>query len=191
MKLNVLRRKAVSAGVRSLGYLRNTFFYFESKVLGINIQLGKNISIGRMVKVQTTDGGLIVLEDGVSLDDFVYLYAQRGSLIIGKGSYIGVGSQLVAIDSVKIGEQCLIAAYSVIRDANHGMAKGTGMAKQNQCAAPILIGNDVWLGSHVVVTAGCEIGSGAVIGANAVVTKDIPCDCFAAGVPAAVIRERR
>lgn len=107
----------MSAGIRLIGYLRNGYFYTKMKLLGINIQLGKNISVGRMVNVRTTDGGQIILEDGVSLDDFVHLYAQRGRLIIGKGSYIGVGCHFVATDSVQIGKHCLVAAYSVIRDA--------------------------------------------------------------------------
>lgn len=190
MELRILHRKTVSAGIRLIGYLRNGFFYTKMKLLGINIQLGKNISVGRMVNVRTTDGGQIILEDGVFLDDFVYLYAQRGCLIIGKGSYIGVGCHLVATDSVQIGKHCLVAAYSVIRDADHGIEKGVLITEQKQCSAPILIENDVWLGSHVVVTAGCKIGAGAVIGANAVVTREIPGHNIAVGVPARVIRAR-
>lgn len=190
MGWRVFHRKAVSAGIRSIGYLRNFYFNIKMRLLGINIQLGKNISVGRMVKIRTTDGGRIILEDGVVLDDFVYLYAQRGCLIVGRGSYIGVGSHLVATDLVQIGENCLVAAYSIIRDADHGIEQGVLITEQQQCSAPILIGDDVWLGSHVVITAGCKIGAGAVIGANAVVTKEIPSHNLAVGVPARVIRAR-
>jgi acetyltransferase-like isoleucine patch superfamily enzyme len=54
----------------------------------------------------------------------------------------------------------------------------------------VVIGDDVWLGVRVVVTAGVTIGEGCIVGAGAVVTKDLPPNAIAAGVPARVIGER-
>ena len=54
--------------------------------------------------------------------------------------------------------------------------------------APVTIGDDCWLGANVVVCSGVTIGNGCVIGAGSVVTKDIPDNSFAAGVPCRVIR---
>lgn len=56
-------------------------------------------------------------------------------------------------------------------------------------AKPIAIGNDVWFGANVTVCGGVTIGDGCVIGAGSVVTKDIPANTIAAGVPCKVIRE--
>lgn len=55
-------------------------------------------------------------------------------------------------------------------------------------AKPVRIGNDCWFGANVVVCPGVTIGDNCVIGAGSVVTRDIPSDSFAAGVPAKVIR---
>lgn len=55
-------------------------------------------------------------------------------------------------------------------------------------ARPVTIGDDCWLGANVVVCSGVTIGRGCVIGAGSVVTKDIPDNTFAAGVPCRVIR---
>lgn len=55
---------------------------------------------------------------------------------------------------------------------------------------PVVIGNDVWIGDRVVILPGVHIGNGCIIGAGAVVTKDIPDNAIAAGVPARVIRFR-
>jgi maltose O-acetyltransferase len=55
-------------------------------------------------------------------------------------------------------------------------------------ALPVTIGDDCWLGANVVVCSGVTIGNGCVIGAGSVVTKDIPDNSFAAGVPCRVIR---
>ena len=48
----------------------------------------------------------------------------------------------------------------------------------------VRLGNNVWLGTHVVILPGVQIGDGAVIGAGAVVTRDIPAGQTWAGVPA-------
>ena len=53
---------------------------------------------------------------------------------------------------------------------------------------PVHIGDNVWCGTHVVVTSGVTIGERSVIGANSVVTNDIPPFSVAAGVPARVLR---
>ena len=55
--------------------------------------------------------------------------------------------------------------------------------------APVVIGKNVWLGASVTVVPGVTIGDNAVIAAGAVVTKDVPANTIAAGVPAKVIRE--
>lgn len=53
---------------------------------------------------------------------------------------------------------------------------------------PVTIGNNVWLGSRVMILKGVSIGDNSVIGASSVVTKPIPANCIAAGNPAKIIR---
>lgn len=53
-----------------------------------------------------------------------------------------------------------------------------------------VVGNDVWIGSNVVIRRGISIGDGAIVAAGAVVTKDVPQYAIVAGVPAKIIRYR-
>ena len=54
--------------------------------------------------------------------------------------------------------------------------------------SPIVIGNNVWIAAGVIVCAGVTIGDNSVIGAGSVVTRNIPSNVFACGVPCRVVR---
>lgn len=69
------------------------------------------------------------------------------------------------------------------------MIDQNGNPKRMCYAKPVTIGNDVWISANVTVCGGVTIGDGCVIGAGSVVTRDIPPNCIAAGVPCKVIRE--
>lgn len=56
--------------------------------------------------------------------------------------------------------------------------------------APIVIGNDVWIGARVFVRNGVTVGDGAILGAGAVVVGDVPPYAIAGGVPAKILRYR-
>lgn len=167
-------------------------FLVKSRVrlLYANVNIGKNVTFGRMVSVRTSDGGKIVIGDNVKIDDFCLLVAQKGTLAIGVNTYVGQGSHLCAIEKVTIGCDCLIAACCVIRDMKHGMAVGSPMASQPQSAVPVILGDDVWLGAHAVVTSGVTLGKGSVVGANSVVTKDVAENTIVGGVPAGLLKKR-
>lgn len=79
--------------------------------------------------------------------------------------------------------------HPLIAAERRQMLDADGAPKHFCYAKPVTIGNDVWLGANVTVCGGVTIGDGCVIGAGSVVTKDIPANTFAAGVPCRVIRE--
>src|SRR5580698_10980652 len=87
---------------------------------------------------------------------------------------------------ITIGCNVLLGPCASIISSNHGVARGELIRNQPGQDAPIHIGDDVWLGANVVVTAGVSIGDGAVVGAGAVVTSDLPAMSICAGVPARV-----
>ena len=60
----------------------------------------------------------------------------------------------------------------------------------NKLSGPLLVGNDVWIGTNAILFGGTTIGDGAVIGAGAVVTRDVPPYAIVAGNPARPVRYR-
>ena len=114
-------------------------------------------------------------------------------ITVGAGTHIGECSVIWAGNTsgrIVFGEKCLLAPNVTVTASNYGIAQGTPVMEQPTVEQDIKIGRDVWLGANVVVTAGVCIGDGAIVGAGAVVTRDLPENCIAVGVPAKVIGMR-
>jgi acetyltransferase-like isoleucine patch superfamily enzyme len=113
---------------------------------------------------------------------------------IGRETHIGERDIIWAGNSrgrVTLGEYCLLAPNVTITASNYGIEQSdTPVMHQQKDERDITIGRDVWLGANVVVLAGVTIGDGAIVAAGAVVTKDLPAQCIAGGVPAKVIGRR-
>lgn len=78
--------------------------------------------------------------------------------------------------------------HPMLAQERRGMVCSDGVERFLCYAKPVTIGNDCWFGANVTVCPGVTIGDNCVIGAGSVVTRDIPSNSFAAGVPAKVIR---
>ncbi|MCM1041548.1 MAG: sugar O-acetyltransferase [Bacteroides sp.] len=104
---------------------------------------------------------------------------------IGKKVFINSGCHFQDQGGIFIGDNCLIGHGVVLATLNHDFEPSK---RQNLHHAPIRIGKGVWIGAHATLTAGVTIGDNAVIAAGAVVTKDVPADMVAGGVPARIIK---
>ena len=95
---------------------------------------------------------------------------------------------ILDIREVYIGNHVMIGPNTLITTVGHPLspkARRGYMAK----AAPVRIGNDVWIGGNVTILPGVTIGNNVVVAAGAVVTKDVPDNSLVGGVPARIIRE--
>jgi acetyltransferase-like isoleucine patch superfamily enzyme len=123
------------------------------------------------------------------------LQAGPCALAAGKNAHIQIGDHcgfsgatLIAQQRIELGDRVLCGANVLICDGDHHPLDATlRAAGEPGATAPVLIGDDVWLGMNVVVLKGVTIGAGAVIAANALVSSDIPAGAIAAGVPAKVV----
>lgn len=107
------------------------------------------------------------------------------------GADCTVNAFTVVRGTVTLGDAVRIGAHTSILGFNHSMAPDRPVHKQPGTEVGITIGDDVWIGSNVVIVDGITIGSHAVIGAGSVVTKDIPGWAIVGGNPARFIRDRR
>lgn len=164
--------------------------YFTS--LGCKIGSGVTIEKGIRIYykprcVRLCDGA--ILEEGTKVV-VSNLAKDKDIIVIGKNSFVGRFSTIVAMEDVLIGENVLIAPFCYITATNHGMDTAIPMIMQPQTSQRVKIDDDVWMGNGVTVLPGVTIGRGAVVGAGSVVTKDVPPYAIVGGVPAKVIKFR-
>lgn len=109
---------------------------------------------------------------------------------LGDNSGIGINAQIAP--NVIIGKDVMMGPECIMYTTNHGMEQvDIPMWKQESSKPrPIVIGDDVWIGSRVIILPGVHVGQGSVIGAGSVVVHDIEPYSIVAGNPARLIRKR-
>ena len=115
------------------------------------------------------------------------------SLTIGDHCSIGGYNHITACNKITIGDGLLTGRFVYIGDNAHGglsleEAVIPPVERKLQSKGEVVIGNNVWIGDKATILAGVHIGDNVIIGANSVVTKDVPSNTMAAGVPARIIK---
>lgn len=133
------------------------------------------LRIGNRVRLKST---VATLEIGVG---------PEGLLEIGDNVLINYGCSLGATKHIRIGSRSNIGTHvTLIDNSFHEIDP----SRRNEAppSAPVILEENVWLATRVIVLPGVTVGANSVVGAGSVVTHDIPANVLAAGSPAKVIR---
>jgi len=150
--------------------------------------VGRDVTLGRGATLRVVKGARMVIGDGSRVEAGCDLVSY-GLLEIGPRGFVGRGSILVATDRISIGADALIAAYSTIRDHDHSVCAGQSRAELTM--APVIIGDNVWVGTKASILKGVRIGPNAVIGAHALVNTDVAAGAVVGGIPARELGKSR
>jgi acetyltransferase-like isoleucine patch superfamily enzyme len=147
--------------------------------------------VANFFRYDVAEQRLVTMPRGLRISPTVSVRNGRG-VTIGAGSHIGQWTSLWAGEqegTITIGENALLAPQVFVTGSNYGFSGRRGPVMDlPKDEAPVHIGADTWLGVGVVVLPGVTIGDGAVVAAGSVVTRDVPANCLAAGVPAVPVR---
>ena len=110
------------------------------------------------------------------------------NLFFGNGVYANFNLTVVDDVEIIVGNNVMFAPNCTLTTTNHPICPEL-RRKGYQYCKKIFIGDNVWLGSNVVVLPGVTIGKNSVIGAGSIVTKNIPANVVAMGIPCRVVRE--
>ena len=141
-------------------------------------------NLKRIKELFAQSGEGVIIESGFHCD-----YGNQ--ITIGDRSFININCTVldapISEGAITIGDDCLIGPNVQLLAVSHAVNPTQRLNKEN-FAAPISIGNNVWIGAGVIVLAGVTIGDNAVVGAGSVVTKNVEADTLVAGNPALKIR---
>lgn len=155
----------------------------------ISIYPKSQIIIGDNVSLRSSSRG-----NAIGVNHKVVLRTQSEGALIQIGSRVGMsGGAICARRRVIIADDVLIGANVVIADNDfHAIThEARNAGKDEIVAKEIVIERGVWIGADVYICKGVTIGENSVIGAKSVVTKFIPSNCIAAGIPAQVVKVLR
>jgi len=156
------------------------------------MKIGKRTSIP---KIFITWPHQVALGDDCILEHNIYfkfdgIWQRGSSIIIGNKVFIGNSCEFNIRKSIVVGNNSLIGSGCRFIDHDHGTQLNKLIRDQQGSEKSIKIGNDVWIGSNVIVLKGVEIGDGAVVAAGSIVTKNVLPNSIVAGIPAKVIQNR-
>jgi acetyltransferase-like isoleucine patch superfamily enzyme len=114
-------------------------------------------------------GSSVVIDDGTWINNGFVAIAEYSTISIGKRCRIGVNVELIGSDF-------------------HGLLPSERGLSKPEWNRPIIVGDDVFIGSHAKILKGVSIGDGAVVAHSAVVTADVPPLAVVGGNPARVVR---
>lgn len=188
--------------------LRKWFYPGFFKQCGRGVIFGRNLTLRHAHKISL--GDRVIVDDNVVLDA---KGEKNTGIVIGSGAYVGRNTiiyckngdieiadnvnissncQIFSSNKISIGRDTVIAAFTYLLSGGmYDYRDSTPFAQQTgmNTRGPTTIGQNCWIGAHVVVIDGLTVGEQCVIGAGAVVTKSVPPGSMAGGVPASVIRQ--
>jgi len=166
IRINIQKKKLGTCG-KNVYFEKNTAF----------LRYPKNISIGNNV----------IVKEGARLCSC----NDKAIISIGENTTIGYHTFIFSSEKIVVGNDCQIAPFVYIVDSNHGVEKSVKMNAQANKTLPVIVADDVWIGTGAKILPGTKIGQGAVIAAGAVVNTDVPPYEIFGGIPAKKIGERK
>jgi maltose O-acetyltransferase len=142
-----------------------------------HVTIGDDVVFGYRPAVMIGDGAIRLQARG-----------QDARISVEHGTRFSNNVQVFAEQSVTIGARCLIGDAVLILDSDFHDLSAEGRHRLPGKTAPVVIEDNVFIGSRVIILKGVTIGKDSVIGAGSVVIRSIPPGVIAAGNPAKVIR---
>ena len=184
--------------------LRKVCYPWLLGACGRNVVFGQNVVLRHPHKIRIGDN--VVIDDnclldakgttnqGITIGSRVFvgrnsiLSCKNGNIHLEDGANIGFNCEVFSADTVRIGQDTLLAAYVYVIGGDHAVTdRSAAVNAQARVAAGVTIGEGVWIGAGAKVLDGVTIGNRAIVGAGAVVRTAVPDGATAVGVPAKLV----
>ena len=174
---------------RNVTFGTNVVLRHPQKIfIGDNVVIDDNV----VLDAKGSDNEGLFIGDGVFVGRNTILSCKNGDIILDDNVNIGFNCEIFSASRVRVGKNTLLAAYTYLVGGTHHFDRtDIPILQQERSSQGINVGENGWLGAHVVVFDGVKIGNECIIGAGSVINRDVPDWKIAAGMPAKVIKDRR
>lgn len=147
-------------------------------IIGNNLHMNNghaanNIGFTSRCVLSAIGGATLTMGENIGMSQTA-IWAVDADITIGRNTQLGGGVKIYSSDFHSM-------SYIDRRDPE-------GADKDNRRSAPVVIGDDCFIGAGTIILKGITIGARTIIGAGSIVTKSIPADCVAAGNPCRIIK---
>jgi len=150
------------------------------------------VFLGKRLELEIGKRGTIRFGSFTWIGDGTKIRCHEGAVEIGSKTVLGQECTISAYKHVRIGDQCVIADRAMFIDFDHGITEvDRPIRRQGIYKRPVEVGSNVWIGYGACVLRGARVGDNSVLGTYSVVTKDVPANAVAGGIPAKVLRMRK
>ena len=205
----VRRARPAAARLRRAALVRRARVLAAAAQVPLEVDVALDARIGRGVRVEVQDGGVLRIGPGAVLGDGVVLQMRggtvdlggwselrrgtvvtaAGTLVLAEGAVVGAGSTLHCTHEIRIGARTGIAEYATLVDTSHVHTAPGRPAYYDTAPGRIVVGTDVFMGAKCTLTRGASVGDYCLVGAGSVVVDAVPARTFVSGVPARRVRD--
>jgi acetyltransferase-like isoleucine patch superfamily enzyme len=158
------------------------------------IYLGDNIVVDDncVLDAKGTDNKGIFISNGVFIGRNSIIFCKDGDIYIDDNVLIGYNCEILSANTVKLGKNIQIAAYTYLNGGSHNFDRvDIPVKEQERSGRGIIVEDNVWIAAGVNVLDGVIIERDSIVAAGAVVNQDVPAFSIVGGVPAKIIRSRK
>jgi maltose O-acetyltransferase len=176
---------------KKLGFVVRIRLTLMARWNGARLVMQGSVRQEHPVRIQGS--GTLRIDQGVALGSILagahgrpILFQPRfpnAEISLGREAQIMNGCQFIAFERIEIGSRCAIGPDCLLMD-NDGHEIDPERRQEPGKTAPILLGENVWLGTRVTILKGVRVGRDAIVGSGAVVTKDVADGDIVVGNPA-------
>lgn len=171
-----------------------SYFLFLIRYI-IYIKCNRRIISDGFVRIQANvkiivekEASLVLGKNILIKHDSVIFVKSNAVLKIGNNSSTGHHTEISVGESVEIGDDVIMAAYTYITDSNHVYDKNSLIRLSGMQTSSVKIGSNIWLGRSCQILSGVVLGDKIVVAAGAVVTKSYDGNVILGGIPAKEIK---
>lgn len=169
---------------QAIHYLRYILLLFRAKLSG-KVWIDRNVRFLRFTKNIELGRGIYIKSNTV-----ICACNKDAKIFLGNNVSIGYNNLIFSSESIIIGNDVMIAPNVHILDSNHGYALNKLMRLQENVTKPVIIEDNVWIGSGSIILAGAHLAEGTIIAANSVVNGSTKKNEIWGGTPANFIKTR-